>query len=99
LSSQTLYEERADVYDCCIKLLTDTKYAKERWEESFYPMSAHSFHGRMVVTEEKDERQRVLYDHLSMKLIKVNYERGVRGIREMCETAVNKITIVIKPES
>jgi len=53
----------------------------------------------MVVTEEKDERQRVLYDHLSMKLIKVNYERGVRGIREMCETAVNKITIVIKPES
>jgi len=34
-----------------------------------------------------------------LKLIKVNYERGVRGIRKMCETAVNKITIVIKPEA
>lgn len=36
-----LYEERADIYGCCIKLLTDIKYVKERWEENFYPMSAH----------------------------------------------------------
>ncbi len=32
-----------------------------------------------------------------LKLIKVGYERGRRGIRKMCEAAVNKITIVIKP--
>ncbi len=30
-----LYEERADIYGCCIKLLTDIKYVKERWEENF----------------------------------------------------------------
>jgi len=34
-----------------------------------------------------------------LKLIRVSYERGIRGIRKICETAVKKITIVIKPES
>jgi len=33
-----------------------------------------------------------------LKLIKVGYERGKRGIRKVCELAVKKITIVIKPE-
>jgi len=33
-----------------------------------------------------------------LKLIEVNYERGKRGIRKMCQSAVKKITIVIKPE-
>jgi predicted transcriptional regulator len=33
-----------------------------------------------------------------LKLIKVGYERGRRGIRKLCELAIKKITIVIKPE-
>ena len=62
-AERLLYEERADIYGCCIKLLTDTKYVKERWEENFYPMSAHvRSHGRIIVVEEKKEKQRVLYD-------------------------------------
>jgi predicted transcriptional regulator len=32
-----------------------------------------------------------------LKLINVSYEPGKRGIRKMCELAVKKITIVIKP--
>lgn len=32
-----------------------------------------------------------------LKLIKVSYEPGIRGIRKMCESAVEKIAIVIKP--
>ena len=64
--ARLLYEERADIYGCCIKLLTDVKYVKERWEENFYPMSAHvRSHGRMVVTKEDSMEQRVLYDPLS----------------------------------
>lgn len=31
------------------------------------------------------------------KLVKVSYKRGQRGIRKICELAVKKITIVIKP--
>lgn len=80
---ERLYEERADIYGCCIKLLTDDKYAKERWEESFYPMSAHvRSHGRMVVAEEKEDKQRVLYDQLSKTafLINVDYYGWVKSI-------------------
>jgi len=33
-----------------------------------------------------------------LKLIRVSYERGKRGIRKVCESAVKAITIVIKPE-
>jgi predicted transcriptional regulator len=31
-----------------------------------------------------------------LKLVKANYERGKRGIRKVCESAVKKITIIIK---
>ena len=31
------------------------------------------------------------------KLIKVGYERGKRGIRKLCELAVERVIIVIKP--
>jgi hypothetical protein len=78
-----LYEERADIYGCCIKLLTDNKYAKERWEENFYPMSAHvRSHGRIIVVDDKSEKQRVLYDPLSKTvfLINVDYYGWVKSI-------------------
>ena len=42
------------------------------------------------------EQIRVLED---LKLIHVNYERGKRGIRKICALAVDKVTIIIKPES
>jgi len=80
---RSLYEERADIYGCCIKLLTDVKYVKERWEESFYPLSAHvRSHGRMIVSEEKGEKQRVLYDPLSKTafLTNIDYYGWVKSI-------------------
>ena len=33
-----------------------------------------------------------------LKLIQVHYEKGKRGIRKICELAVDKVTIVIRPE-
>lgn len=30
-------------------------------------------------------------------LVKVNYERGERGVRKICELAVEKVVIVVKP--
>jgi len=80
---RVLYEERADIYGCCIKLLTDIEYVKERWEENFYPMSAHvRSHGRMVVTEENSGIQRVFYDQLSKTafLINVDYYGWVKSL-------------------
>lgn len=82
-SDRFLYEERADIYGCCIKLLTDIKYVKERWEESFYPMSANiRSHGRLIVTSEAGESLQVLYDPLSKTafLINVDYYGWVKSI-------------------
>src|SRR4030065_1206768 len=82
-AERLLYEERADIYGCCIKLLTDIKYVKERWEENFYPMSAHvRSHGRIVVTKENDEKQRVFYDQLSKTafLINVDYYGWIKSL-------------------
>jgi serine kinase of HPr protein (carbohydrate metabolism regulator) len=51
------------------------KYVKERWEENFYPMSAHvRSHGRLIVTEEKSEKPKVMYDQLSKTAILVNVD-------------------------
>lgn len=78
-----LYEVKADIYGCCIKLLTDIKYVKERWEESFYPMSANiRSHGRLVVTNEADEKMQVLYDPLSKTafLINIDYYGWIKSI-------------------
>ena len=77
------YEERADIYGCCIKLLTNLKYVKERWEENFYPMSAQiRSHGRLVVVEEKDKPLTVLYDPLSKTafLINVDYYGWIKSL-------------------
>ena len=41
------------------------------------------------------EQIRVLED---LKLIQVHYEKGKRGIRKICKLAVDKVTIVIRPE-
>ncbi len=78
-----LYEEKAEIYGCCIKLLTDLKYVKERWEESFYPMSSNiRSHGRLIVVNEEDEAQKVLYDPLSRTafLINIDYYGWVKSI-------------------
>lgn len=32
----------------------------------------------------------------ALKLVNVNYERGKRGIRKVCGTAIKKVTIVIE---
>lgn len=77
------YEEKADINGCCIKLLTNLQYVKERWEENFYPISYHiRSHGRIVVIEEKDKPLTVLYDPLSKTafLINVDYYGWVKSL-------------------
>lgn len=58
-----LYTRKASIYGCCIKLLTNVEYDKERWEDSFYSMSEDTrSHGRLIVLEEKGEKLSVKYD-------------------------------------
>jgi hypothetical protein len=58
-----LYTRKASIYGCCIKLLTNVEYVKERWEDSFYSMSEDTrSHGRLIVLEEKGKKLSVKYD-------------------------------------
>ncbi|QYZ78600.1 aldolase [Methanofollis formosanus] len=42
------HEVKSEVFGCCIKLLTDDKETKERWEENFYFISQNiRSHGRL----------------------------------------------------
>ena len=50
---------------------------------------------RLELSEAYMSEQVTLLEEL--KIIKVHYERGKRGIRKICELAVKKITIVITP--
>lgn len=75
-----------DIYRCCIKLLTDIKYLKERWKGNFYPVPAHVHsHGRFIATEEKDKKLIVRYNKLSKKAGKTHPkdESGKKIIKEI----------------
>jgi len=73
-TEKILYEVKSDIYGCCIKLLTNLKHVKERWEENFYAMStATRSHGRLVVVEDPDKPMKVLYDPQSKTAFLLNF--------------------------
>jgi len=44
------YEIKAEIYGCCIKLLTDNHSFMDTWQENFYSMSQNvRSHGRLFV--------------------------------------------------
>ena len=78
-----LYTRKASIYGCCIKLLTDIEYVKERWEDSFYSMSEDTrSHGRLIVLEEKGKKLSVKYDPYTKTafLINVDYYGWVKSL-------------------
>ena len=82
-SDRFLYEERADIYGCCIKLLTDKREVKMRWEDNFYKMSSSiRSHGRLVVLDVEGEANRVLYDPLSKTafLFNIDYYGWIKSL-------------------
>lgn len=81
--SRYLYTRKASIYGCCIKLLTDVEYVKERWDDNFYTMSEDvRSHGRLVVTEEPGERMSVRYDPYTKTafLINVDYYGWIKSL-------------------
>ena len=63
------------------------------WQES---LDVSTIGKRLGLSEAYiSEQIRLLED---LKMIKVSYEKGKRAIRKVCQSAVSKVTIVIKPE-
>jgi len=78
-----LYTNKANIYGCCIKLLTELEDVKNRWEDNFYTMDENiRSHGRLVVLKEKGEEMQVKYDPYTktMFLINVDYYGWVKSI-------------------
>lgn len=72
---RTRFESKSDIYGCCIKLLTDSRNVKDRWEENFFAMSQSiRSHGRLFVLGVDDaERDMVMYDPQSKTAFLLNF--------------------------
>jgi len=78
-----LYTRKASIYGCCIKLLTDVEYVKERWDDNFYSMSEDvRSHGRLIVIEEPPKGLSVKYDPYTKTafLVNVDYYGWIKSL-------------------
>lgn len=78
-----LYTRKALIYGCCIKLLTDIEYVKERWNDNFYTMSEDvRSHGRLIVIEEPKKKMSIRYDPYTKTafLINVDYYGWIKSL-------------------
>jgi hypothetical protein len=78
------YEVKSEIYGCCIKLLTESKEVRDRWEESFYFISQNiRSHARLYVVSDPDfGDDQVLYDPLSKTafLLNVGYYGWIKSL-------------------
>ena len=78
-----LYTSKADVYGCCIKLLTDIERVKSLWEDNFFSMSENTrSHGRLIVLEEAGEEMSVRYEPYTKTafLVNIDYYGWIKSI-------------------
>jgi hypothetical protein len=82
--NRLLYTNKAEVYGCCIKLLTDSEKIKDEWEDNFYTMSENTrSHGRLVVLQDATlAANTVKYDAYTKTafLLNVDYYGWIKSI-------------------
>lgn len=78
-----LYTSKAEIYGCCIKILTDDAVTKDKWEDNFYSANeTNRSHGRLVVLTQPGEPFSVKYDPYTKTafLLNVDYYGWVKSI-------------------
>jgi hypothetical protein len=78
-----LFTRKASIYGCCIKLITDIEYVKDRWEDNFYTMSEDTrSHGRLIVLKQTGKKMTVKYDPYTKTafLTNVDYYGWVKSL-------------------
>jgi hypothetical protein len=78
-----LYTDKADVYGCCVKLLTDVERVKNLWDDNFFSMDENTrSHGRLVVLEKAGEPMIVKYEPYTKTafLVNVDYYGWIKSI-------------------
>jgi hypothetical protein len=78
-----LYTNKAEIYGCCIKIITDSEKTKDKWEDNFYTADeTNRSHGRIVVISEPDQPLSVKYDPYTKTafLVNVDYYGWIKSI-------------------
>jgi len=73
--SRFLYMNKAEIYGCCLKLLTELEHMKNVWEDNFCTMSENTrSNGRLVVLEEAGHPMTIKYDPYTKIAFLINVE-------------------------
>jgi hypothetical protein len=81
--SRLLYTSKAEIYGCCMKILTDSEATKNKWEDNFFTANENNrSHGRLIVLSNPSEPFSVKYDAYTKTafLINVDYYGWVKSI-------------------
>ena len=81
--SQLLYTSKAEIYGCCMKILTDSEATKNKWEDNFFSANENNrSHGRLLVLSKPGQPFSVKYDPYTKTafLINVDYYGWVKSI-------------------
>jgi hypothetical protein len=81
--SKLLYTSKAEIYGCCIKILTDSEQIRNNWEDNFFTANENNrSHGRLVVLSEPNQPFSVKYDPYTKTafLINVDYYGWMKSI-------------------
>src|SRR3989304_4074227 len=77
------YTNKAEIYGCCIKLLTELENVKNQWEDNFFTMGENTrSHGRLIVLQEPNQPVTIKYDPYTKTafLINVDYYGWIKSI-------------------
>jgi hypothetical protein len=78
-----LYTSKAEIYGCCIKLLTESDQTRNKWEDNFYTANENTrSHGRLIVIDEPGQPLSVKYDPYTKTafLVNVDYYGWIKSI-------------------
>jgi len=74
---------KAEIYGCCIKLLTESEKAKNEWEDNFYSANENTrSHVRLIVVNEPGQPLSVKYDAYTKTafLVNVDYYGWIKSV-------------------
>jgi hypothetical protein len=75
LIKRPLISRKANVYGCCIKLMTSSKAFAEIWSDNFYSADENNrSHGRIIAVEDADKPLHMKYDPLTKTAFVYNFD-------------------------
>jgi len=75
LIRRPLFTRKANIYGCCIKLLTDSRMFSDVWSDNFYTADENMrSHGRIIAIEDPAQPAHMKYDPLTKTAFIYNFD-------------------------